>query len=184
MATAATTIVPLKIGIDFGGVLTIHDKSRTSEEDEHQSVEINMPDAMSSLIKLKEFGHQLYLISYCGERRAKETKRGILRIIPRKDLFDGLYFAQRTSNKVDVCRALGCDLMIDDRLKTLKHIQLLIPTMKLIWFSSSEENPPPDIIKVNSWSDIVKTIDEVLIHEAKRHKADSRALLDDKIHIV
>jgi hypothetical protein len=101
---------------------------------EHQSIEINMPNAIESLIKLKESGHELYLISYCGERRAIKTKQSILRTLPRKDLFNGLYFVQRTSHKADVCHLLGCDLMIDDKLKILNNIQRIIPTMKLIWF--------------------------------------------------
>ncbi|CAF1330651.1 unnamed protein product [Adineta steineri] len=185
MATTTTTeFVPLRIGIDFGGVLAIHDKTRVSEDDEHQSVEINMPDAMTSLIKLKESGHKLYLISYCGERRARETKRSLSKILPTKDFFDGVYFTQRTSNKVDVCRATGCDIMIEDRLKTLKHIHTIIPTMKLIWSTSTDDSQPPDMIKVESWNDIMKTIDDVLIHEEIRHQPDKRAVLDDKIHIV
>ncbi|UJR21791.1 hypothetical protein I4U23_024866 [Adineta vaga] len=184
MAMASTSSIPLRIGIDFGGVLCIHDKTRTSEDDEHESVELNMPDAMASLIKLKESGHKLYLISYCGERRARETKRNLLKILPSKTFFDGLYFTQRTSNKLDVCQALGCDIMIEDRLKTLKHIQRTIPTMKFLWFSSSEESQPDDMIKVESWSDIMKTINDVLIHETIRHQPDSRAVLNEKIHVV
>lgn len=180
----ATTNIPLKIGIDFGGVLSIYHKNHRSDEDEHQSIEINMPNAIESLIKLKESGHLLYLISYCGERRAIETKRSILRTFPKNDLFNGLYFVQRTSDKADVCLSLGCDLMIDDKLKILNNIQSIIPTMKFIWFSSSEMNHPPDILKVESWCDLIKAIDEVLIYQAIRHKPDPRVLLNEKLHNI
>jgi hypothetical protein len=181
----ATTILPLKIGIDFGGVLTIYNKHHRSEEDEHQSIEINMPGAIDSLIKLKEAGHELYLISYCGARRAIATKRSLLRALPRKDLFNGLYFVKRTSDKADVCRLLGCDVMIDDKLQILNNIHRLIPTMKFLWFVSPEMNLyPPDMIKVESWSDIMKTIDEVLIYQAIRHQANSHVLLSDKLHHI
>jgi hypothetical protein len=184
-ATTATTIIPLKIGIDFGGVLSIYDKHcNRSDEDEHQSIEINMPNAIESLIKFKDIGHQLYLISYCGDRRAIETKRSILRTLPRKDLFNELYFVQRTSHKADVCRLLGCDIMIDDKLKILNNIQRIIPTMKLIWFSSSDIYHSPEMLKVNSWCDLIKIIDEVLIYQAIRHKRNPRVSLDDKIHKI
>ncbi|CAF0719916.1 unnamed protein product [Adineta ricciae] len=188
MATAAaadtTDTAPLRIGIDFGGVLTIHDKTRTSEDDEHRSVEINMPDAMKSLLQLKESGHKLYLISYCGERRAQETKKSLLRTLPSKNFFDALYFTQRTSNKLDVCQALGCDIIIEDRLKTLKHIQHTVPTMKFLWFTSSNETQPDDIIKVESWSDVMKTITDTLIHDSHRHQPDRRVILTGKVHVV
>jgi len=180
----ATSIIPLRIGIDFGGVLSVYDKQNRSDEDEHQSIEINMPNAIESLIKLKESGHELYLISYCGERRAIETKRSILQTLPRKDLFNGLYFVQRTSHKADVCRLLGCDLMIDDKLKILNNIQRIIPTMKLIWFSTTDLNHSPDMIKVESLDNLMKTIDEVLIYQAIRHKPDPRVSLEDKLHKI
>ena len=185
MATADTTdTAPLRIGIDFGGVLSIHDKTRTSEDDEHQSVEINMPGAMESLLQLKESGHKLYLISYCGERRARETKKNLLKILPSKNFFDALYFTQRTSNKLDVCQALGCDIIIEDRLKTLKHIQRTVPTMKFLWFTSSNETQPDDIIKVESWSDVMKTIADALTHDSHRHQPNPRVILTDKVHVV
>ena len=182
----AIELNPLKIGIDFGGVLSVYDKTQPrSDEDEHQSVEVNMPDAMESLIKLKDAGHQLYLISYCGQRRAIETQRSLLRTLPRPDLFDGMYFVDRTTYKADVCRALGCDIMIDDKLKILNNIQRQIPTMKLLWFISPDVNGyAPDMIKVESWSDIMKNINEVLIYQAPRHQADSQVTLKDKIHEI
>ena len=185
MAEASESI-PLKIGIDFGGVLAIHDRTHPrSDEEEHESVEVNMPNAMESLIKLKEAGHQLYLISYCGVRRALQTKRSLLRILPRKDLFDRMYFVERTTYKADVCRALGCDIMIDDRLKILNNIQRQIPTMKCLWFISPDVNGyAPDMIKVESWTDIIKTIEEVLIYQAIRHQPDSKVSLKDKIHEI
>jgi hypothetical protein len=172
--------IPLKIGIDFGGVLVVSDKHYA-----HHTIEINIPNAIESLIKLKEASHQLYLISYCGKRRAIEIKRSLLRILPRNDLFNGLYFVQKKSHKADVCRALGCDIMIDDTLKILNNIHHLIPTMKLLWFALPNTNiRQTDIIKVESWFDIIKTIDEVLIDQAIRHQANSRILLNDKLHDV
>ncbi len=180
-------LTPLKIGVDFGGVLSVYKKRHRSDDDEHQSVEINIPNAVESLIKLKESGHELYLISYCGERRAIETKRSLLKTISRSDLFNGLYFVRRTSHKADVCLALGCDIMIDDKLKNLTNIHHLIPTMKLLWFvSSSDANiiHSPEMIKVESWSDIMKTIDDVIVHQVIRHQADSRVLLSDKLHNI
>jgi hypothetical protein len=194
----AMAIIPLKIGVDFGGVLSIHSKYRSLDEDEHHSTQIDMPDAIISLIKLKEIGHRLYLISFCGNRRANETNQTILQTFPKNDLFDGIYFVRRTTYKADVCRALGCDLMIDDTLKILNNIRQLIPTMKLIWFprgSSSEvetgkvkkkhqQSQSSDVIEVNSWCDIIKAIDEISTQETIRHETDRSVSLDDKLHRV
>lgn len=176
---------PLKIGIDFGGVLSIYNKVDRTDEDEHQSVEINMPDALESLIQLKDAGHRLYLISYCGERRAKETKQSLLRILPRKYLFDAFYFVQRTTQKADVCRFLGCDIMIDDKQKILNNIHRLLPTITLLWFVTPEMNVyAPDLTKVESWSDIMKLINEVLIYHETRHQPDASVVLKDKVHEI
>lgn len=183
-----TKIVPLRIGIDFGGVLTKHDRyHRLQEEEEqegHRSVEINMPNALESLIKLKEAGHQIYLISFCGERRAIETKRSILRTLPREDFFDGLYFVHTKVHKADICHHLGCDIMIDDQLKVLNNIRHVIPTMKLIWFSPNDTNQCPNMIKAESWCDLMKTIDDILINQTIRHKPNSRVKIDEKIHKI
>ena len=182
----ANPSVPLRIGVDFGGVLSIFQNfHQRSEDDEHESVEVNMPDAIESLVKLKESGHELYLISYCGRRRAVETKQSLLKAIPRSDLFNELYFVRNKSHKADVCLALGCDIMIDDKLKNLNSIHKLIPTMKLLWFASPDmKSHPPNMIKVESWSDIMKAIDMIITNQMIRHQADSRVLLDGKLHNV
>jgi len=56
--------------------------------------------------------------------------------------------------------------------------------MKLIWFSSSDIYHSPEMLKVNSWCDLIKIIDEVLIYQAIRHKRNPRVSLDDKIHKI
>ena len=64
-----------KIGVDFGGVLSIHDSKMTNNSGlEHKNTAINMPFAIDNLKKLKKQGHELYIISFCGKTRAKETK--------------------------------------------------------------------------------------------------------------
>ena len=49
----------MNIGIDFGGVLSIHDLGSK----EHINTSINMPNALESLYALKET-HNLFLISF------------------------------------------------------------------------------------------------------------------------
>uniref|UniRef100_A0A6C0JT83 FCP1 homology domain-containing protein n=1 Tax=viral metagenome TaxID=1070528 RepID=A0A6C0JT83_9ZZZZ len=110
----------LKIGIDFGGVLSIHDGQNNGSE--HRTTVINMPGALESLQKLKDQGHKLYLISFAGKSRSQETQDSIKQTCP--NLFDGLYFVKDKGFKKDVCDFLGCDLLIDDRqdvLDTLKQ---------------------------------------------------------------
>ena len=144
-----------------------------------------MPDALKSLNQLKDAGHKLYLISYCGERRAKETKQSLLRTISRKDLFDGLYFVVRTTHKADVCRYLGCDIMIDDKIKILNNIHRVAPTINLLWFVSPDSNLySPDMTQVVSWLDIMKTINDAIIHQTTRHQPNSTIVLTDKLHLI
>jgi hypothetical protein len=61
-----------RIGIDFGGVLSQHDKTHLLEDrnrQQHRNVQIDMPFAIESLQQLKADGHSLLLISFCGRQR-------------------------------------------------------------------------------------------------------------------
>ena len=109
----------LKIGIDFGGVLSIHDGQNNGAE--HRTTVINMPGALEALQALKAQGHHLFLISFAGKSRSQETQDSINNTCP--GLFDGLYFVKDKGFKKDVCNFLGCDLMIDDRQDVLDTLE-------------------------------------------------------------
>ena len=110
------TCEKFNIGIDFGGVLSVKD----TEDAEHVNTVIGMPFAIENLLKLKAFGHKLFLISFCGKARAIETKKSLKSTqvsgdMSCADLFDGIYFVKDIKYKRPLCEYLNCHFMIDDR---------------------------------------------------------------------
>ncbi|CAF1105790.1 unnamed protein product [Didymodactylos carnosus] len=176
----------LKIGIDFGGVLSILDKHDEHGGHGHKSTDINIPDALVSLRSLKSKGHELYLISFCGRTRAIKTTNSILEMIP--DIFNGLYFVKNKIFKADVCKYLGCDLMIDDTLDVLKQIHLTIPTMNLCWFQGdpnwryNKHYENEQIFCSKTWPDVLNSVEEIQTQEIRRHLVDLDTSLDHKIY--
>jgi hypothetical protein len=137
----------LRIGIDFGGVLSRHDIFKHRPHDpatvavegvavEHKNVAIDAPGALEALKEWKARGHELYLISFCGRTRAEETRASIERTSP--GLFTALYFTRSTSAKADICRHLGCHIMIDDRKDILVELKRRVPEIKRYWFEGRE----------------------------------------------
>jgi hypothetical protein len=142
----------LKIGIDFGGVLSIHDGGNK----EHINTNINMPNSISSLEKLKNDGHILYLISYCGKPRAIETKKAIDNY---NHLFAGQYYVTKREYKGFLCNYLDCDIMIDDRASILEKIKTNYPKTILIKFGEAKEETDfvPDKI-AKDWDNVIQII--------------------------
>lgn len=122
------------IGIDFGGVLSIHD-SKIAADTEHKNTSVNMPNAIETLQKLKELGHKLVLISFCGKSRAKETSEQLARDGYDK-LFEKQYYVKNKEYKSDVCLTIGCHFMIDDNIEVLNNIKRNNKYIKTILFDS------------------------------------------------
>jgi len=119
----------LRIGIDYGGVLSIHNRGKRDNNVGRGSF-FNMPGAFEFLKTLKDKGHELYLISYCGPKLAGK----ITKAIP-DGLFTKLFFTKTKNNKAGVVKHLSCDVMIDDTLTVLINIHALCnnkPTLN--WF--------------------------------------------------
>jgi hypothetical protein len=118
-----------------------------------------MPGALEALIQLKEQGHQLYLISFCGRRRAAETKQVVLDSCP--DLFEELYFVENKALKKNICAEIQCDVMIDDTLDILVDIYKSNKNIQLYWFQPFEKKGNTNIKKiilVESWPDVLDKI--------------------------
>jgi hypothetical protein len=112
------------IGIDMGGVLSVHDnKNKETINSEHKNTAINMPYSIESLQLLKEMGHDLFLVSFCGKNRAIDTRNSIknnnLNI-----LFEQQYYVKSKQFKNDVCKHIGCHFMIDDNEDVLDNVKL------------------------------------------------------------
>jgi hypothetical protein len=111
--------MPLKIGIDVGGVLSIH---KTDVGDgEHENTGIDMPGAIDSVRSLAAAGHSLYVVSFCGRRRAIETRDALV-ACGLADCFTAMYFVKKVTQKKNVCAALGLDALIDDRSDILRSV--------------------------------------------------------------
>lgn len=111
------------IGIDMGGVLTIHDnKNNETINNEHKNTKVNMPYAVDSLYELKELNHNLFLVSYCGKNRARDT-RNSLAIEKIDTLFEHQYYVKNKLFKSQICNNIGCHFMIDDNVHVLDNIK-------------------------------------------------------------
>jgi hypothetical protein len=150
------------LGIDFGGVLSKHDGG----DAEHKNVSIDMDYAVEELTRLKELGHTLYIISFCGKTRAKETSMGLKENNMTK-LFDGEFYVSKREYKKYVCKYLGCDFMIDDREFILEDVKTENPNLTTVLFGSSS-------VSHKSAKDWKEVTDIVLTHEkSKMAAADS-----------
>jgi hypothetical protein len=139
------------IGIDFGGVLSIEDALLPASS--HRNTQIDMPGAHEAIAELAK-EHTLYLISFCGKRRAMETKASIHASGLAK-YFAGLYFVKHPDYKSQITRFLGCDVMIDDRIDVLDNIHMHNNKIHTLLFN----NPATSIhIPVSTWRDAITLI--------------------------
>lgn len=155
----------MKIGIDFGGVLSITDTITTLKP--HMNTSIDMPGAKEAIIELAKH-HELFLISFCGKRRAIETKASII-TAGIFDYFTSLYFVKHPEYKSQITKYIGCDLMIDDNIDVLDNISKHNDTIyTLLLLDTTHKNGH---IHVSSWNNTVTLINSL----------DKRNVLNDKM---
>lgn len=133
----------MKIGVDFGGVLSITDVSGT----EHRNVSVNMPLAVDSLRRLVTAGHTLYLISFCGRTRATETRDSIASH-SLSHLFTKQFYVKKKEFKGNICLAYGIDYMIDDCVDVLESVGAKSPETQRLLFGGS----------AGGWTEIMEQI--------------------------
>jgi hypothetical protein len=139
------------IGIDFGGVLSVDDALLPASP--HINTRIDMPGAYEAIVELSK-DHKLYLISFCGKRRAMETKASIQSSGLAKH-FAGLYFVKHPDYKSQLTRYLGCDAMIDDRVDVLDNIRTYDDKIHTLLFN----NPTLSThTTVPTWGDVLTLI--------------------------
>lgn len=140
------------IGIDFGGVLSVHDGGNT----EHKNTCINIPDAINSLSYLKSNGHSLSLISFCGKTRAYETFDS-LKNGGYDTLFDNQFYVKSTNSKSKICKYSGIHIMIDDRVEILDNVLQNGPNKIItIWFGTDEKSDSHIVAK--NWEQVLEII--------------------------
>lgn len=138
-----------RIAIDFGGVLSIHDRKRTDHTTEHINTSIDMPDVITNLQKLVDVGYHLNIVSFCGRRRAIATKQ----VVDETELFENQFYVKDKQYKVDVCASQGCHFMIDDRIDILRTFSdsNTIP----ILFSNRRNS---EFVTFDNWNDLTDYI--------------------------
>jgi hypothetical protein len=196
VSTTTTTVKPLRIGIDFGGVLSKHDTGivdthveDTSSSGQHVSTAINMDGGIDSLLALKDAGHELYIISFCGAKRAAETRSALLAVSAGlgRTLFDGIYFTKKKDFKVNVCEYLGCDVLIDDTYEIIIQCK---PTTLGLWFKgdpsfeSSDKLPTKcdHQLSVSSWKTCVDFLTAYALQRTHRNPQNLNINLTRQIY--
>ena len=149
-----------RIGVDFGGVLAKH--SKDGEENipvaEHKNTHIDMPGAIENLHRLKNKGHELFIVSFCGKKRALE---GIQQIKDSglESVFTEQIYIKNPWEKGTVLNKFGCNFMIDDRLDILNTIKRKAPLIKTIWFGQKQFNCADNShICAETWDDVYNII--------------------------
>ena len=174
---------PLRIAIDFGGVLSKKDApSKTDDKAQskgHRSTAIDMPGAPEALSLLSTRGHQLVLLSFCGKTRALGTKKAILEHAHARHWFRDLFFVKDILNKKLVVAAAKCNVMIDDTLDILLDIAKSddCKGVVLVWFRPAvldEEDQPTEkevalvqehkILVATSWDTLV-SLDKLILRK-------------------
>lgn len=162
------------IGIDFGGVLSIHDNNTTNISGlEHRNTSIDMPFAKNSIKFLKDQGHNLYLISFCGKNRAFETRRS-MENNNETQFFNSLYFVKTKPYKNDLCAYLGCHFIIDDNIEILDNIKKYNSKIITILFDK-DEHPYHKCAK--DWEQVKKIISETEYFDIEKSNIDISKLL-------
>ena len=152
----------MKIGIDFDGVAQekCFDWSIEEQTNFYKKYFILasktapfITGAKDILRKLKEEGHELYIISNRGIRDyADETVFALDRLKEIGIQFDG--FAWDNKNKAETCKKLGVEMMIDDSPTNAKDF--IGTDIKVLFFRDVKiERVFADNIKrVDTWQDI------------------------------
>ena len=139
------------IGIDFGGVLSVDDALLPASP--HINTQIDMLGAHEAIAQLAK-DHKLFLISFCGKRRAMETKASIESSGLAKH-FVHLYFVKHPDYKSQITRFLGCDVMIDDRVDVLDNIRAYDDKIHTLLFN----NPALTThTVVPAWPDVIPLV--------------------------
>jgi len=146
---------PIVIGLDFGGVLSILGSARGAE---HIDTTINMPNAISNLTKLLDSTvtkrkYVFKIISYCGYPRACQTYDA-LKVYPH--LFNEIYFVKDRKYKAELCKYLGCHIMVDDRAEILDNVLQLNPQITTVLFGGKKSRPHVAVLDWTKLFDLIE----------------------------
>lgn len=102
-------------------------------------------DSISVIKKLKEYGHELYIITARGNKSCKNIEQETINIINNIYGIDKFYFGYY--KKADIADNLNIDLMIDDNFDV--YNDMCLKGIKCILFGD----------KISNWNEILKFIE-------------------------
>lgn len=183
----------MKICIDFGGVCCIknnnyeddksnYEEDKTNKSDDKTNIvdnktdtdnTINMPHCLEALQQLSK-DHELYLVSFCGARRANSTRQYLTTTYP--GLFKHLYFVKNSSYKNDICRHVGADVMIDDRLDVLNDIDPEVCCLHFVGDPNFSDKIDDRYTMMSDWKEVVKCINTLQPKNRKEQPLDAKKM--------
>lgn len=112
----------MKIGIDIGNVIIGGGGEDTFFTEKFLDTP-ELKDAFGSMLDLKSAGHEIHLISKCGESVEKKSLEwlfswGYFYIIPQHRI----HFVRKRHLKAPMAMALELDIFIDDREDVLRYM--------------------------------------------------------------
>lgn len=119
--------------------------------------------SIEAINTLKQEGHDLYVITGRAERDVAQTERWLKHHFA--GVFKGVHYAHFNTldksprRKLDICKELKIELMIDDHLPTA--IECAENGIKAFLFNQPNNAHavlPPGITRVHSWNEIIEKI--------------------------
>ena len=132
-------------------------------KDQRKEIE-PMMGALAGIEALKKQGHELYIVTGRSEKDVAQTEQWIEHHLA--DIFAGVHYASffdleknTPRKKLDICKELGIEIMIDDNLPTA--LECAAGGIKALLFDqpwNPHDSLPPGITRVHTWEDVVKII--------------------------
>ena len=120
-----------------------------------------MVGAKEMLLKLKAEGHKLFIVSKRGYSDKHELKYALPKLKKLGVKFDDVFFG--INNKVEKCKELGADIMIEDNPENI--LPFLESDIKIIYLRAKniQKLKHKNITETSNWFEIYKTIKEIKI---------------------
>jgi hypothetical protein len=152
------------LGVDIGGVIMdrVNDRTDTSFFKDNYLNTTTTRNVVEVLRKLamEKFKHRIYLVSKCG----KETEKKTLHWLEYHNFYtrtgigkNNVYFCRHRSDKAQICKELGINTFVDDRLEVLGYIS---EDCKKYLFNPDPEEVKkhqihlPGVVLVQNWDEI------------------------------
>jgi len=132
-----------RFGVDIGGVLIgrHNDRTDTSFFGPNYLQSEAVAEALQSLRQLSQAGWEVHLVSKCGDNVERKTREWLRHhdfyqltgVVP-----EHVHFCRTRPEKEPICRRLGVEYFVDDRLDVLDHL-VSVPQLVLFQPNPADE---------------------------------------------